>query len=862
MLSSMTDFQPLQQKQDSNDACAEFERGLEELMRDRLSDCMPLASCSAAARDQDEDDDEGDQLARRRRRSDLEGDDLAESSAARRRHSRILSRWAARQAEEMITTIEIERRNRESELMALAGLHTVSMLDSSFLRESQSPTSRRQGAVERPNTRASSLLQMWRELEDEHVLSRARERVRERLRQQRSVESNANLSTSTMSESRGSEVASESETEYGTWSQAQIDSHNEGGHHPMSSREQSPDLGEVDRERVRHIARGWMDSGLSDHASNVSQRTSPRAEWLGETERERVRLVREWVQRTSQQRGARGGRRDEQAMRLGSQINRVQDELVVDNDESQPEHIRRDMYRLRGRQAVIDMLVRIESERQRELQGLLEHRAVSDFAHRNRIQSLLRGRFLRNERPPEDERPPSVAASELGQLRQRHTVSGLREGFRSRLENIVRGQVSSQSDIPSNTIDETQNENQTSTSAEIPNENSEQSEARSQEIDVHQLPEHTGVLESDAAAEDIDWLQTPTREVDWQEEATEDERGNWQESTDVVFNGWGDSNEEEMDGNWQENVAPAWPHGTEENDDEADSHIQEAHDWQEEDPQETASNWPDSRSDPQRARRAAPSRRVNRFHPPDDDNVYSMELRELLSRRSVSNLLRSGFRESLDQLIQSYVERQGHSPIDWDLHRTLPTPNLPEQHQEQQRDDQSEDQPETVARPPLVLPSPPVPPPQPLWHQELHHANWPRHNMHRSEFEWEIINDLRSDMARLQQGMSHMQRMLEACMDMQLELQRSVRQEVSAALNRSSGAPAVDAETSDDGSKWDHVRKGTCCVCCDGHIDSLLYRCGHMCTCAKCANELFRSGGKCPLCRAPIVEVVRAYSIM
>ncbi|XP_035546103.1 uncharacterized protein LOC109001074 isoform X2 [Juglans regia] len=787
---------------------------------------------------------------------------------------------------------------------------------------------------------------MWRELEDEHVASRfPQERVVPRRSDRLIADHSKGQGSDTDSNEHGGgwEVTSLTESEYGAWSQIQIGSPNENIDSSNFSCEHSSDFGEVERERVRQIFREWMNSGVREHPSNVSHiNNSPRAEWLGETEQERVRIIREWVQMNSRQRGAFSDIREEQAADISTQIEQIRDGLVVNQNEGRNEHSRRGIRRLCGRQALLDMIKKAERERQTELQGLLHCRAVSQFAHRNRIQSLLRGRFLRNDQLVENERPASLAETELGLLRQRHTVSGLREEICSRLDTSVCGQVScSQSDTSyDNEINGNRNnQSQANNAQDVLDKPSEQSESNYEESINHRLADIQNDLE-DGTVEGIGWHGSSASE----EQISENEEflyrtdgtdqslsGNSQENTVSESNELGEHShmqesdteinrqsdpviveslthglsdrDSNLDINWQESAAQAellpeqnmeteerdsqhsnaeyheWRDGIREvmdenllgitsnfqgfgNEDIEQVQLQEAPEvWNEDNGvQGAVQHWLEGTSDLE----AVPVRGVATFYFPDDENVYNVELRELLNRRRVSNLLHSGFRESLDQVLQSYVERrESNAPIDWELPGTLSSHESDEPDLEHQSQNQNEGQGDTVESP-LPLPSQAIPS-RPLYYLESYRDNWPQPDMHqRSGIEWEIVNDLRIDMARLQQRMNSMQRMMEACMDMQLELQRSIRQEVSAALNRSS---PIEGGSGDDGHlkhepQWDCVRKGICCICCDSNIDSLLYRCGHMCTCSKCAHKMVQSSGKCPMCRAPVVEVIRAYSIL
>lgn len=58
------------------------------------------------------------------------------------------------------------------------------------------------------------------------------------------------------------------------------------------------------------------------------------------------------------------------------------------------------------------------------------------------------------------------------------------------------------------------------------------------------------------------------------------------------------------------------------------------------------------------------------------------------------------------------------------------------------------------------------------------------------------------------------------------------------------------------------VDSGRCVICSEGVIDSVIYHCGHMATCFACGLEMKNKALKCPICRAPIIDVIRAYTSM
>ncbi|KAI3826439.1 hypothetical protein L1987_00487 [Smallanthus sonchifolius] len=724
--------------------------------------------------------------------------------------------------------------------MAVAGLHKASGLDSYL------------GNKERLTTRTSSIRKMWRDLENE-----GRVKENERLKMSGVVIGpESPCSSSLECESMESEDTLRGADE--------IENECPQSQNRMVLQE---------KEGVSKIFHEWGSKSFGGHTVYSSSRLN--------NECKRVKIVREWIESSTQH--------GDTCRTTGSEESTAQIGPQIDGSRSS-------IRRIYGRQALLDLLTKFVRERKREVDDLVENKFVSNFSHRHRIQSLLKGRFLRNQRFVEDEKQTSIAASELGFLRQTHAVSDIRKGFLTRLNNYGHA---AESDSDTSSDNEINNYDRVEQPEEIvqemPHEISKNFETTN--LTSHNPPEFPCAA---GAVHDNNILQYEEREKlpftddqsprgaqsdsdtssdnDMTNEQTEQVVGEEFEITNFTSN-WESTNPQEctrsesqsdsesesesvtssdndmtieqteqvvgeefettnFTSNWESTNPQECTRSESQSDSESESDTSSDSDMKfdhTDQAEEIVHEIPDASHNPQESNddggwyqetvgsdfqesqeeewygndnvvldpteswfggnnsylEAALVSRSNTFYWLDDDDDDDngnrvVELRELTNRRSVSNLLQSDFGARLDQLMQSYVSRQDQA---------FESENEWLQDQDQSPDGNANGIDAS---------------PQTHGDHDLHGAvdsQFPDSDYHLVT---EIINGLRIDMETLEQRMNEMQKMLEACMDVQFELQRSVQQEIHSALNRSTSRGAFE-----DGNDVD------CFLCCDDGSESL-----------------------------------------
>uniref|UniRef100_A0A0R0I3Z8 RING-type domain-containing protein n=1 Tax=Glycine max TaxID=3847 RepID=A0A0R0I3Z8_SOYBN len=295
-----------------------------------------------------------------------------------------------------------------------------------------------------------------------------------------------------------------------------------------------------------------------------------------------------------------------------------------------------------------------------------------------------------------------------------------------------------------------------------------------------------------------------------------------------------------------------------------------------------------------------------------ETGTQNEDIRRLLERRTVSSFLSSDFRGRMDRLMESHRGTQTHLVNSQDreedsqglmaflqerLHSTRASQDgsnareeedesrNQDEEEEDNTDEQEQEHEEEHEKESLisgsyhevgdysnqssswsyrdneagddfdrVVSSSPQPYQSQSFYSECRHSSSTNHH----SIEMELIYDLRGHMEQLYSEISELRKSIKGCLEMQMELQQSIKQEVQTASVMQC-KHTITVKKEEKKSNDTTLKKGNCCICYEMKVDSVLYRCGHMCTCLKCANELQWNSGKCPICRAKIVDVVHVY---
>ncbi|CAN1225765.1 hypothetical protein LINGRAPRIM_LOCUS1015 [Linum grandiflorum] len=323
--------------------------------------------------------------------------------------------------------------------------------------------------------------------------------------------------------------------------------------------------------------------------------------------------------------------------------------------------------RIRGRQAFHDLLLHIEQDRHKELGSLAERHAVSKFCYRGRIQSLLKLRFLRRDMgvqsrpvpPPPACRPPQHSSS-IMQLR-----IGKRERLRASLlqerEPVVAAPIRLENHtrkVENNTcsIQNQPKENVPPMEEQCPVVVAANVEQQTEAVSV--CPQGSPVLDKKETGERVeDVVGNHHVKEEQSNTVTETSENNpFQDSVDAWQERYldcamGDEAEPEEEGDGE---------GEEEEEEECD---EEQQDYVEEAPYDWFSDIARPRSYWEDMRRSWYDEMLN-------NGNGNRDIKELLERQTVSSFLASDFRDRIDRLmmsrarIQATQEQQPESDVE------------------------------------------------------------------------------------------------------------------------------------------------------------------------------------------------------
>ncbi|KAK8563228.1 hypothetical protein V6N13_018239 [Hibiscus sabdariffa] len=618
--------------------------------------------------------------------------------------------------------------------------------------------------------------------------------------------------------------------------------------------------------------------------------------------------------------------------------------------------------RIRGRQAFRDFLMRIERDKKRELDSLLERQSVSKFSQRGRLQSTLRLRSLQRSLTIQDicrPRPTGSTGAQGTRFSQGSTTMQLRGKFSSGAEQndsvtsrcLNRDQVlnnspqldkSSTSKLqtedqkasiaghqniwPVNHVTACRNEN-LNEQEKPPSHAIEQKETNSEARCLESLktadatatlesqPENQTVkiqgsnfqqhlfLDSKETAETISSLNVYTQNDAAEEQSNHPKHLSLdlQETaeTTISLNG---STENKIGEEWEQDLEDQHhlcldseeivENATSCSDMEDNEATEELEDHYSEYLDQTDYDWFSSISRPRSYWEAL---RKAWYHEVLNTTSKNEEIRQLVQRGRVSTCLASDFRERIDRLmnsrvqimqedgaaiqeevgdkdrmvqLKSYLRRHLHpaggqgkeeeeeEAMSISSHQSLEANNYFNQSSPSSqmplpsdltRSWSSLDDKETGNDSDRV-PSAFSPPPGASEVQYYQDTRPSSSLISPTSLEMELICELRGHIEQLQREMSELRKSIMSCMDMQMKWQQYP---FNPELVHSGGR-----EESKSTERAASPRKRSCCKCLEMQVDSVLYRCGHMCTCLKCAHELQWSSGKCPICGAPILDVV------